>query len=309
MSDDEEYYEFEDDYLWDDVVPDLVDELAASSYYDISYYDDPAQDVQEFFSDWEYYSDDYYDEDASAAPKTKPKPTTKRKRETSPSVHRGPPPVQSTTKPDITSFQGVVWKTPSLERDQDVAVQIYEPGYGDKVALLENWREVFKSAQPGLDKSRLRKKRAREESLRPSLATAVAAVEPMETDAVDITTPLAGSEAPHQLDSSDQISDVLSLETLRSKDGDAGEASNTTPEQVLSPNNAPKPAALAPAKRGRKRKAETSVPEHASKDGPAGDSVKPRGKRVASRKVSGGSGQAGASQAAGSVRRSTRQKK
>ncbi|KAJ5619375.1 hypothetical protein N7510_003359 [Penicillium lagena] len=309
MSDDEEYYEFEDDYLWDDVVPDLVDELAASSYYDASYYDDPAQDVQEFFSDWEYYSDDYYDEDTSAATKTEQKPTTKRKRKTSsPSVHRGPPPVQSITKPDLTSFQGVVWKTPSLERDRDVTVQIYEPGYGDKVALLENWREVFKSAQPGLDKSRLRKKRTREESRRPSLAPAVAAVEPMDTDAVDTTAPAAGSEAPHQLDSSDQMSDVPSLENLRSRDGDAGDASNTTPEQVLSPDDAPEPAALAPAKRGRKRKAETSVPEDASKDGPAGDSVKPRGKRVASRKLS-GSGQDGASQAAGSVRRSTRQKK
>jgi hypothetical protein len=264
--------------------------------------------VQDFFSDWEYYSDDYYDEDTSAATKTKQNPTTKRKRKTSsPSAHRGPPPVQSTTKPDLTSFQGVVWKTPSLERDQDVTVQIYEPGYGDKVALLENWREVFKSAQPGLDKSRLRKKRAREESRRPSLATAA---EPMATDAVDTMAPAAGSEAPHQLDSSDQMSDVLSLETPRSKDGDAGDASNTTPEQVLSPDDAPKPAALAPAKRGRKRKAETSVPEDASKDGPAGDSVKPRAKRVASRKVSGGgSGQDVASQAAGSVRRSTRQKK
>lgn len=266
--------------------------------------------MQDFFSDWEYYSDDYYDEDTSAATKTEQKPSTKRKRETSsPSVHRGPPPVQSTTKPDLTSFQGVVWKTPSLERDQDVAVQIYEPGYGDKVALLENWREIFKSAQPGLDKSRLRKKRVMEELRRSSLATAVAAVEPMDTDAVDTAAPAAGSEAPHQLDSSDQMSDVLSLENLRSRDGDAGEASNTTPEQVLSHDDAPKPAALAPAKRGRKRKAETPVPEPASKGGPVGDSAKPRGKRVASRKVSSGSGQDSASQAAGSVRRSTRQKK
>lgn len=273
----------------------VQDELAATSYYEAALYEDPAIDVEDYFSDWEYYSDDYYDDDPSVkqngAVAKEPGTTTK--------THRAQPASrtnnrvlrpQSSVKPDITSFQGVVWKTTSLEKDQDVAVQIYEPGHGDKVALLENWREIFKSAQPVLDKSRLRKRQAREVPLE------------------DVS--FAGDEFPcddddQHRDSSDRMSDVVSLDNI-TESGDAGDASNTTPELVQSPKGAPRPMVVVPTKRGRKRKAEVP-PEEANEDSPGGGSRKERSKRAASKKSDGE--MSITSTSSGPVRRSTRQKK
>lgn len=193
------------------------------------------------------------------------------------------PRLKSSIKPDIASFQGVVWKTSSLEKDQDVAVQIYEPGAGEQVALLKNWREIFKYAQPALDKSRLRKRKAEDVC---------------EPDHI-----LADDEFPcedDRDDSSDEMSDIVSMDNT-TENGDAGDASNTTPELPQSPKRESNLAVVIPAKRGRKRKAEVPPETHKK----AGETA-PRAKRVASSKkdVDGGT-----RTSSGPVRRSTRQKK
>jgi hypothetical protein len=258
--------------------PHLQDELAQTSYYEAALFEDQGIEAEDYYSDWEYYTDDYYDED----PTVKLGPVAKDTDTKTHRANRASKP-KSSLKPDITSFQGVVWKTSSLEKDQDIAVQIYEPGAGEQVALLKNWREIFKSVQPALDKSRLRKRKAQE----------VPEPDPA----------LADDELPcedDQDDSSDEMSDIVSLDNT-TENGDAGDASNTTPELPQSPKRESNLAVVIPAKRGRKRKAE--VPPETNKK--AGENA-PRAKRVASakREVNGGT-----SASSGPVRRSTRQKK
>jgi len=177
-----------------------------------------------------------------------------------------------------------VWKTPALDRDQDVAI-LYEPDTGDKVALLENWREVFKSSQPALDKSRLKRRRV-EESKTPDEAD-----NEMSEDDAD------------EPDSSDEMSDGVSLDADASGSGvDAGDASNTTPDpepdSARGMKLASPPKVVIPVKRGCKRKAA------AQKEDPGEDTAPPRSKRVESRKGGGSKGSPAAP-----VRRSTRQKK
>lgn len=287
MSDDDEYYEWDEDYLYEELVPDLVDELAGTSYYEAALYEDPKFDVDDYFSDWEYYSDDYYDDDPTvkhnsvrakatdAATKSRHAPTQRATQ------------VKSSLAPDITSFQGVVWKTPSLEKDEQYAVQIYEPGNGDKVALLENWREIFKSAQPALDKSRLRKRRTRE--------TLVS-----DASFADDEIP-CDEDPPHY--SADQMSDVQS-ETL--ENGHAEESPEIAAEVVQPPKRATNLIVEIPVKRGQKRKAEAPMQESKPAKTNA-DSTRTRATRAASTKGDSDGGMSAAS--SGRVRRSARQKK
>ncbi|KAJ5759979.1 hypothetical protein N7520_007135 [Penicillium odoratum] len=296
MSDDEDYYDWEEEYLYEDAVPDLVDELAASSWYEAALYEDPGIEVEDYFSDWDYYSDDYHDDDPTVAqsrvraktePKTKPSPKKKKGRaHTAAQVNP--------LKLDIGSFQGVVWKTDSLERDTDVSVQIYEPGQLDKVAFLQDWREIFKSAQPALDKSRLRKRRVPEPR----------SLDVSEDDEIlnDADQEDSEGEDEDEDEDEDAMSDVDS--TDQSGSLDAGEASNTTPEPGQSPKvvTSPKITVEIPVKRGRKRKAEAQapVPVKEIKCNLSDNSTKSRSKRLAlsEEEVS-----------SGPVRRSTRQKK
>ena len=234
--------------------------------------------MEEYYSDWEYYTDDYYDDDPTVKQGAVAKDTETKTRR----ANKRTPRTQSSIKPDITSFQGVIWKTSSLERDQDIAVQIYEPGACEQVALLKNWREIFKSAQPALDKSRLRKRKA-EEMHEPDPA-------------------LADDEFPCEDDddSSDVMSDIVSLDNI-TENGDAGDASNTTPELPQSPKSEPNLSVVIPVKAGRKRKAEAEFPPETNKK--QGETT-PRAKRVASKRDDGRT-----SASSGPVRRSTRQKK
>jgi hypothetical protein len=169
-----------------------------------------------------------------------------------------------------------------MEDGLDLAVQIYEPGNGEKVAFLENWREIFKSAQPALDKSRLRKRQA---SHTPPEE---------EPEFADDEFP-CDDDYDDEEDSSDEMSDILSTDN---KD-DAGDASNTTPELGQSPQDVPMLVDSAPAKRGRKRKAEVP-PEEPNKDNPGGEETRTRTKRVAS---------ARSDASTGPIRRSARQMK
>lgn len=190
-------------------------------------------------------------------------------------------------KLDITSFQGVVWKTDSLERDKDVSVQIYEPGQLDKVAFLQDWREIFKSAQPALDKSRLRKRRV---------------PEPQASDMSSGDDEIL-NDADEEYSDDDPMSDVESLD----QDGsmDPGEGSNTTPEPGQSPKEAPRIAVEIPVKRGRKRKAEAQAPTPVkeTKSNSNDVSTRSRSKRVALDKSE------EEASSSGPVRRSARQKK
>jgi hypothetical protein len=267
----------------------LQDELAASSNYEAPLYEDPKMDVNDYLSDWEYYSDDYHDDD----PTVKQNPIAAGRDAAAPKTRRTQPNAQknrvsrprSCLKPDITSFQGVIWRTPSMGDGLDLGVQIYEPGNGAKVAFLENWREIFKSAQPALDKSRLRK--------RPATHTPPEE----EPEFADDEFP-CDDDYDDDEDSSDEMSDILSTDNMAEKD-DAGDASNTTPELGQSPQEVPVPVDSAPAKRGRKRKAEVP-PEEPNKDNPGGEETRARTKRVASARSDASSGP---------VRRSARQLK
>ncbi|KAJ5836698.1 hypothetical protein N7447_002724 [Penicillium robsamsonii] len=298
MSDDDEYYEFEDDYVYEDLVPDMVDDLAASSYYEAALYEDPGIDVEDYFSDWDYYSDDYHDDDATVDQSAERKKRTEiaatapRRTKTS-SRTQGHiariPPTKSPLMPDIASFQGVVWKTPALDRDLDVAI-LYEPDTGEKVALLENWREVFKHSQPALDRSRLKKRNGTESKpVDPSLADD----EMFADDGTD-----------DELDSSDEMSDVILSDTSDIDAEDAGDASNTTPDpdpdSFRSLKLSSPPKVVIPLKRGLKRKAAEQ------KDDTDEDTASPHPKRVELRK--GGDDKA-TKRAAPPVRRSARQKK
>lgn len=56
---------------------------------------------------------------------------------------------------DLSSFQSVIWKPPHPQT-QNEPPKLYPPGEGEKVALLKNWREVFKDAKPDIDSRRRR---------------------------------------------------------------------------------------------------------------------------------------------------------
>jgi hypothetical protein len=115
------------------------------------------------YSDWEYYSDDYYDDDPSLL-KNNPQegsPLHRNKPKGSNGLQRGKKRKLAATRdiPDLSlnedskqdlkdlgsHFKGVVWRLPPAEEN---AQQLYEPGIGKRVALLRNWREVFKASQP-----------------------------------------------------------------------------------------------------------------------------------------------------------------
>ena len=274
----------------------MQDELAAGSHYEAALYDDPAIDVEEYYSDWEYYSDDYYDDDSTVRQSTlraKSEPTPKSRRHLGAraprKVHKQPSPL----KIDTTAFQGVVWRTTALDKDQELAVQIYQPGHGDKVALLKNWREIFKSVQPALDKSSLRKRKAR--------GSRISGVSDADgSDADDEV--VQDADEPGQ--NSDDMSDVQSTDQTESVD--AGDASNTTPELGQSPDEiiGDLKKAVGSAKRGRKRKAEVASPD-TKKSVPAGSTPRSRSKRVA---LDSGPEESEKS-SSGPVRRSARQKK
>jgi hypothetical protein len=114
-------------------------------------------------SDWEYYSDDYYDDDPTLL-KNNPQdgnPLQRRKFKVSESLHRGKKRKLAATSdiPELSLdgdpsddlrtmrpwFQGTVWKSGVPERTEKM---LYQPGMGQRVSLLGNWREVFKASQP-----------------------------------------------------------------------------------------------------------------------------------------------------------------
>ncbi|OJJ99673.1 hypothetical protein ASPACDRAFT_78608 [Aspergillus aculeatus ATCC 16872] len=164
MSDDEDYYdEYDEDIFWvEEPDPTIADDLAATSTNDAIFYDHPALEVEDYFSDWDDLSDDYYDEDPTAVRRARAlgllpagdghhdKQHSHHHRAAAVTKHQRKPKPTAKRTPffDLGAFQSVVWKSPHQEKEQQSVVALHEPGEGEKVALLKNWREVFRSANP-----------------------------------------------------------------------------------------------------------------------------------------------------------------
>ncbi|KAE8151127.1 hypothetical protein BDV25DRAFT_153253 [Aspergillus avenaceus] len=330
MSDDEDYYdEYDEDIFWiEEPDPGVADDLAATANYDAIFFEDPSFEVEEYFSDWDDQSDDYYDEDPTAVRRQRAmglwpnKPNHLRKAD-GVKTKTMPTPEKLRTKKstlttDIASFQGTVWKTPN---DDTPPRQLHEPGDGEKVALLKNWREIFRSSHPALGRTRVRK------------------VAPPYTN--DMEPPRSRVGDGKMMDiSSDENSGVSSLERLRETDVGSEDVSKTTSPAkssasppltvharrvVASPSDLPvnskmleheypieghdtavqssdpitsvpqpqeprldrhnSKSAPAPPVRSRKRKASDSVDDQESNGNSETTTTKPKSKRIASKKV------------------------
>ncbi|GFF55459.1 hypothetical protein IFM46972_10273 [Aspergillus udagawae] len=175
MSDDEYLDEYDDeDVFWiEEPDPTIADDLAEAATHDVLYFDDPSLDVEDVYSDWDELSDDYYDDDPTVEKRRRMMDVLKNngysggvfddiKRQGSLEqktlvhrLHRGGVGAESPAfKTDQASFQAVVWKSSDDEKN---TVNLYKPGDGEKVALLKNWREVFRHSHPANDRLRLRK--------------------------------------------------------------------------------------------------------------------------------------------------------
>lgn len=226
---------------------------------------------------------------------------------------------------DPASFQSVVWKPSNYDREP---TKLHPPGEGEKVALLKNWREVFKNSNPALD--------------RPARFKKLASSSPNQSGAA-LATRSGIVDDLRREDSSDRTSGISSLENLRDNEAvDSGDASNTTPAKSTSPASVkvsgskpdeemagvgadetgktssnvvveipvPKVMSSPPKKRGRKRKADV-VAEGGTENGDDANGTennnkRPRSKRVASNAT--GPNDKTSNPTQGPLRRSTRQK-
>ncbi|PYH48730.1 uncharacterized protein BP01DRAFT_353035 [Aspergillus saccharolyticus JOP 1030-1] len=171
MSDDEDYYdEYDEDIFWvEEPDPTIADDLAATSTTEAIFYDNPALEVEDYFSDWDDLSDDYYDDDPTAVRRARalgllPLPTAQNQKQIQKQHQGGRAGVAATATGkhtakttlffDLGAFQSVVWKSSSQEKEEHQhhsnGGKVHEPGEGEKVALLKNWREVFRSVNPGI---------------------------------------------------------------------------------------------------------------------------------------------------------------
>lgn len=127
------------------------------------YVEDPSYETMNACSDWEYYSDDYYDDDPSLLKKNPQEgsPLQKGNIQKSSRLHRGKKRKFAATsdipelslngeaEPDPQTprpwFKGTIWRTAASEK---IEKKLYHPGMGERIALLGNWREVFRANQP-----------------------------------------------------------------------------------------------------------------------------------------------------------------
>ncbi|MCJ1474021.1 hypothetical protein MMC13_002679 [Lambiella insularis] len=161
MSDDEDDYYDEDEYFWIDEGPVAeADDLAEHTMHSPVWIDyDPTIEVGEDFSDWEYYSDDYYDciQDPRA---TSGIETIGKKRKSLGQSHKRKKRRRLDSSEAIPGFSlsesldedsiepssstaVVRWKTPDTFTER--VLPIIADDQGEKVALLKDWRERFKT--------------------------------------------------------------------------------------------------------------------------------------------------------------------
>ena len=159
-------YDELEDLLYNEGDPDVAGDLAEHTLYSPVYQDDPGWDMVNGCSDWEYYSDDYYDDDPALLENnprdgTPPRPKNlsvqkrrKRKLEETEDI----PVVRLDERNTLERcVRGTVWAGPSSE-----PVLHYKVGQAEKVALLKNWKDVFRTKR-GNSKARSKKLR-RDES-------------------------------------------------------------------------------------------------------------------------------------------------
>ncbi|KAF7589954.1 hypothetical protein BBP40_003493 [Aspergillus hancockii] len=339
MSDDEDYYdEYDEDIFWiEEPDPEIADDLAATANNDAILWEDPSLEVEEYFSDWDDQSDDYYDEDPTVIRRQRAMGLWPNKqhniKNTTPHHHNHhliqpkETPIHKLPNGTIAippSFAGTVWKTAT---DDTPPRKLYEPGDGEKVALLKNWREVFRSSYPGVGRLRMIRKVG---------------------GASDMGLP-RGARKVDAAVSSDETSAASSLENLRETDGGGSDVSkNTTPgEEELEPlvhsrrvvkraadlpvnskmlereypvegyesyddpmgmvtEESEVPATVTEVRHSSPKKTNSAAQPGRTRKRKAEDISKPRSKRVASKKVGETAEQAPAS--SGPVRRSTRNK-
>ncbi|MCJ1392554.1 hypothetical protein MMC18_005422 [Xylographa bjoerkii] len=167
MSDDEEDYYDDDDYFWlDDGPVAEADDLAQHTIHSPVWVDyDPDKDVGETLSDWEYYSDDYFDHVAEVATREhsdegKANQISQKKRKGSGLPHerakrrrldhaRAIPELSLGESLD-SNFTGtssssavVHWKKKNTFTVPPLPL-LADDG-GEKVALLKDWRDRFKT--------------------------------------------------------------------------------------------------------------------------------------------------------------------
>ncbi|PWY90855.1 hypothetical protein BO70DRAFT_425791 [Aspergillus heteromorphus CBS 117.55] len=309
MSDDEEYYDdYDEDVFWvEEPDPTVADDLAATATItnDAIFYDDPALEAEEFFSDWDDLSDDYFDDDSTAVKRQRALNLLSRP-VTLPNKPRVP--ASKVPKFDIAAFQGTVWKSPSDE----VKIAVHEPGEGEKVALLKNWREVFRNSHPAIGRVRARiggdgvGAGSREET---EDGDGYEGEEEYEYEDEDEEADEGEGGADGDYDSgvggvedgvvkvSSELSNGLGSEVNGAEDApDAAEPIQSQPLKESKANGVEKPTT-----KGRKRKAEDA-------DEPAPELTgNPRSKRIATQKV--GETKETHPASSGPVRRSARNKK
>ncbi|PGH16751.1 hypothetical protein AJ80_05066 [Polytolypa hystricis UAMH7299] len=155
MSDDDDYYddEFDDydvEYIWvEEGERELADDLAEGALNTPVFQDTIAFNTMEYESDWEYYTDDYYDDD----PTVLNRPDDTSPEENSKNAGRGKKHLDELPSINVSSFRGVMWRSPNVDQED---IEPYEPGKGEKVALLKNWREIFKDSAPKKDPQSLK---------------------------------------------------------------------------------------------------------------------------------------------------------
>ncbi|KAH1566636.1 hypothetical protein KXX17_002557 [Aspergillus fumigatus] len=205
MSDDECLDEYDDeDVFWiEEPDPTVADDLAEAATHDALYFDDPSLDVEDFYSDWDELSDDYYDDDPTVEKRRRMMDITKNNGYSGELLgniqrpglleqktlvhrqHRGGVVAESPSfKTDQASFQAVIWKSSD---DKKNPVTLYEPGDGEKVALLKNWREVFRNSHPALRLRKLGHIKANKEHARSRLIGTISQKEGQKEDNSDCT--------------------------------------------------------------------------------------------------------------------------
>ncbi|KAL2360841.1 hypothetical protein RJZ56_006288 [Blastomyces dermatitidis] len=158
MSDDEDYYDddFDGDWFWgDEGERELADDLAEGTMHSPVYMDQGAYDAIDSASDWDYYTDEYFDDDLSvlhehSLKSTASSPPTgmrggKQKKNRKNKKRAGNDDNINEEEDTSESFCRILWRPSGFLVDQG---ELYEPGHGEKVALLKNWREIFKDSQP-----------------------------------------------------------------------------------------------------------------------------------------------------------------
>ena len=162
----------DDYYYWDDAASqDVADDLAEHTMPSPVYLEDPAYEMMGGYSDWEYYSDDYYDDDPNLLkknPQAGSPPASLNFRKGQANSHKAQSHGRkrkladteeisslSLDRPELVkivqnighNIAGTIWKTNQSESDE-----LYHQGEATRVALLKDWRSVFRESQPKSDR-------------------------------------------------------------------------------------------------------------------------------------------------------------